>query len=304
MRPKSSHAPRPPIAPLRAPALAPAWAALVGICLGLTPSPAHATEPVAKIAGKTTVPANQGVVLLDGRQSVADPPGALKWKWKGVGPEPTFIVANDQASGRPVLLLLLDPPIGTFRFELIAIGKANDGTVTADADVIDITVGGVTPVPVPIPTPTPTPGPVPPTPGPIPPTPTPTPTPGPPTPGPTPPSPSPAPIPGDGLRVLIVYETKTLPSLPKGQISALYSATVRDYMNTHCARGPDGKTAEWRCWDADVDASGEPAIWQDAMKRPRTLLPWVIISTGRTGYEGPLPATADDLIALLKRFGG
>jgi hypothetical protein len=144
---------RPPIPPLRAPApaLAPAWAA---VCLSLSlslgagiPTVAHATEPVAKIAGKTNVPANQGVVLLDGRQSVADPPGALKWKWKGVGPEPTFIVANDQASGRPVLLLLLDPPIGTFRFELIAIGKANDGTVTADADVIDITVSASIPVP-------------------------------------------------------------------------------------------------------------------------------------------------------------
>jgi hypothetical protein len=178
----TNHRPRPlRHSPLRAPALAPAWAALVGICLGLAPSPTHATEPVAKIAGKTTVPANQGVVLLDGRQSVADPPGALKWKWKGVGPEPTFIVANDQSSGRPVLLLLLDPPIGTFRFELIAIGKANDGTVTADADVIDITVSAsIPPTPTPTPTP-PTPGPVPPTPG--------------PTPGPTPPTPTPTPVP-------------------------------------------------------------------------------------------------------------
>jgi hypothetical protein len=186
---------RPPIAPLRAPALAPAWAAVVfGLSLGLgagVPTVAHATEPVAKIAGKTTVPANQGVVLLDGRQSVADPPGALKWKWKGVGPEPTFIVANDQASGRPVLLLLLDPPIGTFRFELIAIGKANDGTVTADADVIDITVSASIPVP-PTPTPTPIPTPMPPTPGPVPPTPGPIPT---PTPGPTPPTPTPTPVP-------------------------------------------------------------------------------------------------------------
>jgi hypothetical protein len=164
--------------PLRAPALALAWAAVVfGLGLGAgTPSPAHATEPVAKIVGKTNVPAGQSVVLLDGRQSVADPPGALKWKWKGVGPEPTFIVANDQSSGRPVLLLLLDPTPGTFRFELIAIGKASDGTPTADADVIDITVGGVAPVP-------PTPGPVPPTPIPG------------PTPGPTPPTPTPTPTP-------------------------------------------------------------------------------------------------------------
>jgi hypothetical protein len=44
MRPKSSHVPRPPIAPLRPPALAPAWAAVVfGLGLGVgVPSPAHA----------------------------------------------------------------------------------------------------------------------------------------------------------------------------------------------------------------------------------------------------------------------
>jgi hypothetical protein len=280
---------------LRAPALAPAWAALVGICLGLAPSPARATEPVAKIAGKTTVPANQGVVLLDGRQSVADPPGALKWKWKGVGPEPTFIVANDQASGRPVLLLLLDPPIGTFRFELIAIGKANDGTVTADADVIDITVGGVTPVPVPIPTPTP------PTPGPIPPTPTPTP--GPPTPGPTPPSPSPAPIPAPGLHVLMVYESGELSKLPPAQLSVLYAKSIRDYLQAKCPVGPDGKTKEWRIWDQNTDASGDAPVWRDAMNRPRASVPWIIISNGTTGYEGPLPRSIDETLVLLRKYG-
>jgi hypothetical protein len=285
-------------------ARAPAWAAVcLGLSLGLgagVPTVAHATEPVAKIAGKTTVPANQGVVLLDGRQSVADPPGALKWKWKGVGPEPTFIVANDQASGRPVLLLLLDPPIGTFRFELIAIGKANDGTVTADADVIDITVGGVTPVPVP--TPTPTPGPVPPTPGPIPPTPTPTP--GPPTPGPTPPTPTPAPIPAPGLHVLMVYESGELSKLPPAQLSVLYAKSIRDYLQAKCPVGPDGKTKEWRIWDQNTDASGDAPVWRDAMKRPRTSVPWIIVSNGTSGYEGPLPASIDEALKLLKQFGG
>jgi hypothetical protein len=292
MRPKFSHVPRlrPLIAPLRAPALALAWAAVVfGLSLGsgLAPSPAHATEPVAKIVGKTTVPAGQSVVLLDGRQSVADPPGALKWKWKGVGPEPTFIVANDQSSGRPVLLLLLDPTPGTFRFELIAIGKASDGTPTADADVIDITVGGV------VPTPTPTPGPVPPTPGPTPVPPVP--------PGPTPPSP--APIPAPGLHVLMVYESGELSKLPPAQLSVLYAKSIRDYLQAKCPVGPDGKTKEWRIWDQNTDASGDAPVWRDVMNRPRASVPWIIISNGTTGYEGPLPRTIDETLVLLRKYG-
>jgi hypothetical protein len=274
MRPKSSHAPRFLIVPLRAPALAPAWAA---VCLaGLLGSLASAADLAIK--GEMNVPAYK-IVRLE--PAGADADAAVVWD---VYPEEE--VSFDD---RPDGVLAFTAPPGKYAVKLRTIkGKS---VLIARAAVF---IG--TPMPVPTPTPGPTPTPIPT------PIPTPTPTPGPPTPGPTPPSP--APIPGDGLRVLIVYETKTLPSLPKGQISALYSATVREYMNTHCAKGPDGKTAEWRCWDADVDASGEPAIWQDAMKRPRTSLPWVIISTGKAGYEGPLPATADDLIALLKRFGG
>jgi hypothetical protein len=256
---------------LRARALA--WAA---VCLaGLLGGLASAADLAIK--GEMNVPAYK-IVRLEPANADAD--AAVVWD---VYPEEE--VSFDD---RPDGVLAFTAPPGKYAVKLRTIkGKS---VLIARAAVF---IG--TPMPIPTPTPGPTPTPVP--------TPIPTPTPGPPVPpGPTPPTP--VPIPGDGLRVLIVYESKTLPSLPKGQISALYSATVREYMNTHCAKGPDGKTAEWRCWDADVDASGEPAIWQDAMKRPRTSLPWVIISTGRTGYEGPLPATADDLLALLKRFGG
>lgn len=122
-------------------------------------------------------------------------------------------------------------------------------------------------------------------------------------PGPTPP-PAPVPIPLDGLRVLILYESADLAKLPKEQVAAMNSAEVRSYLTSKCVKGADNKTSEWRIWDKDVDASAEPAHWQAALKRPRTAVPWIIISTGKQGFEGPLPTTQADLLALLKRFGG
>lgn len=172
----------------------------------------------------------------------------------------------------------------------------------------------------------------------------PNPPPGPDPPQPPPEPPSPAPIPGDGLRFLIVFETADVPKLTAAQRDALYSplsaGKVRDYVLAKCPKGPDGKTHDFRIWDKDDNPAGDAKIWQDAMARPRGLevkampdgswqvisggtvvktfarmedaqkfaqqgaLPWVIISNGKSGYEGPLPGTADEFLALLKRFGG
>lgn len=135
------------------------------------------------------------------------------------------------------------------------------------------------------------PGPTPPGPGPTPPTP------------PTPPAP-PAPIPADGFRVLVIYESAELSKLPPAQLAAFYSASVRQYLNSHCVIGRDGKTREWRMWDQDVDASNESQVWQDALKRKpsRDKLPWVIVSNGKSGYEGPMPANPDAFLDLLKKY--
>lgn len=112
-----------------------------------------------------------------------------------------------------------------------------------------------------------------------------------------------APIPAPGFRVLIVYETADLPKYSKGQLATLYGADVRNYLSSKCVKGDDGKTAEWRIWDKDVVTAGESALWQEAMRRPRGKLPTILISDGKTGYEGPLPDSIADTLALLKRFG-
>lgn len=119
---------------------------------------------------------------------------------------------------------------------------------------------------------------------------------------PVPPVPSPAPIPVDGFRVLMVYESSDLSKLPPGQLSILYGQQVRDYMTSKAAMGPDGKTKEWRILDADT--IGDSPLWQAAMKRPRASLPWVVISDGHKGFEGPLPKTEAEMMTLLKSIGG
>ncbi len=130
-----------------------------------------------------------------------------------------------------------------------------------------------------------------------------------PTPGPGPvppgPTPGPTPIPDTGFRVLMVYESAEKSKYTAGQLAALDGQAVRDYLDTHCVKGPDGKTPERRIWDKDItreQAAADSKLWADALERTRGKpLPWLVISTGKTGYEGPLP---EDALALLKKYGG
>ena len=102
--------------------------------------------------------------------------------------------------------------------------------------------------------------------------------------------------------MLIIYETADAPKLPEAQQQILFGKAPRDYLNSHC--DPDGNVKAWRIWDKDVDASNESKAWQDAMKRPRTSVPWMIVSNGTTGWEGPLPANVDAAMAIWKKYLG
>ena len=126
----------------------------------------------------------------------------------------------------------------------------------------------------------------------------------PPPPPPPPPQNPDAPIPHPGFRVLMVYESSALAKMPISQQGVLYSKTVRDYLNTKCALGPDQKSRDWRCWDKDVDTSNETKLWQEAMKRPRKSVPWIVISDGKTGTEQELPIDIETTMRLLRKYGG
>lgn len=106
----------------------------------------------------------------------------------------------------------------------------------------------------------------------------------------------PAPIPTDGLRVLIVREyDETAANMPASQQRIFTDSKVLGWLKVNAP-------GKWRIWDADGDASKAPEEFQAALKRPRGGLPWIVISNGTTGFEGPLPKTADETVALLEKY--
>ena len=135
-----------------------------------------------------------------------------------------------------------------------------------------------------------------------------TPLPIPPNPNPNPPVPPnpvppiPAPIAAPGLRVLMLYESSQLSKLPVAQSAILYDTGLRTYLDSTTPVGKDGKTHEYRIWDKDVNPAGDDQIWQDALKRPHATIPWILISNGTTGFEGPLPADPASTKALIQKY--
>lgn len=194
----------------------------------------------------------------------------------GVDPLPSAILKD----GRMFVLDTRGLAEGRYKFVAVAAGKTGE---QARADFV-VVVG----VPPPVP-PGPGPGPNPPDPKP-----------------PTPPDP--APIPAAGLSALIVYESETLSALPRPQLEILNATgpgSVREYLTTHCIKGPDGRTPECRFLDKDASTAGESKFWQDALALKRgPELPWLMVTNGKAGYSGPLPATPAATLDILKKYGG
>ncbi len=120
-------------------------------------------------------------------------------------------------------------------------------------------------------------------------------------PDPKPPDPKP-PAPVAALRVLIVYESSALNAMPKAQQAIIANQPFRDFLDSKCLPSPSGKRKEWNIWDKDVATSGAPKVWQDLMARPRTAIPWLVVSNGSVLYEGPLPGSVEATQALISKY--
>jgi hypothetical protein len=203
-------------------------------------------------------------------------------KWLGVIlPIQSLVVVALMMSASAQAPAVIVYPAGTY---IVTTSGPTTITTTATSITISWKQGpGPTPAPVP-------PAPVPPTP--LPPTPVP----------PAPPPGPPAPIPVPGLRVMIVYESDDLSKYPPAQTAVLYDQSLRVYLDSVTVVGQDGRTHEYRIWDKDVILTNEEQLWKDAMARSHPQLPWLLVSNGVTGYEGPLPAKTADTIALIKKY--
>ena len=93
-----------------------------------------------------------------------------------------------------------------------------------------------------------------------------------------------APFPADGLHVLIVYESANNRQLTADQREIMGGADTRAFL--------DGVAPKrYRIYDQNSDLQFAPKVWQDAMAVPRTSLPYLVISNGTTGFQGPLDMT-------------
>lgn len=114
----------------------------------------------------------------------------------------------------------------------------------------------------------------------------------------------PTPLGQDGLRVLIVEDVEQRTTLPASQRIIFSDPEIREYLEQHCVKDASG-APEYRILDHETNMADAPPVWRDAMQRPRKSLPWIIISAPpRGGTEGPLPASSDETLTLLRRWGG
>ena len=111
-----------------------------------------------------------------------------------------------------------------------------------------------------------------------------------------------SPIDKMGLRVLIVVESEELAEMPEPQRQILFGMRTRLWLNDNCVKSEDGQP-EWRVLDQDTEFPEQcDEVWCKALSRDRSEIPWVIISNGKTGFEGALPTNIDDFLKLVEQY--
>lgn len=104
-------------------------------------------------------------------------------------------------------------------------------------------------------------------------------------------------LPSDRLRVLVIEETASRSTLTRPQQEALFGQDIR-----RMVRDAGG---EFRLWDQDMKfgpKSPEAQWFRDALKLPRTSLPWLVVANKSNGESVPLPKTKEEILAEIEKF--
>ncbi len=136
-------------------------------------------------------------------------------------------------------------------------------------------------------------------------------------PSPNPPTPPPTPTASSNLRVLFSYDPAAQIDVPPGQQAILASPELRSYLDKHCplesgcAGGQCPLTASkapsYRFLPVNLDVSRLTPVWQQtAAAVAGKPLPWMIAvnEAGQTVIDQAWPASVEETLKLLKKFGG
>ena len=117
--------------------------------------------------------------------------------------------------------------------------------------------------------------------------------------------------PTTGMVVVIVEDETRSEPLTSGQVVAMGAKEVDEYLDAHCAKGADGKTPEAKKYHKGADVSLQSKEVQDLhakvvqkMNKSGTKDPYIGIKAGRKTAIGPVPEGKDNMLGLLKKYGG
>ena len=106
------------------------------------------------------------------------------------------------------------------------------------------------------------------------------------------------------VAVLILEETADRSLLPESQLEILSSTELRAWAVAHCDKDADGQP-QFRVIDKDADTTHMDHLWQDRIVLAKSKpLPYLAVSTGRSGAAGDLPLTVNETLKVLKKWGG
>ncbi len=116
---------------------------------------------------------------------------------------------------------------------------------------------------------------------------------------PVPPVP-PTPIPLAGFRVVMSYDKA---ALSEDQKAIVYGREVRDYLELKAVIDTDSKDKAYWIIASGSNVSGAPGWVRDVWQKHPGSTSWMVISNGKTGYDGPIPKDKAAAMAMLKQYG-
>ena len=117
--------------------------------------------------------------------------------------------------------------------------------------------------------------------------------------------------PTTGLVVVIVEDETRAEPLTSGQVVSIGAGSVREYLDSHCAKGADGQTPESKKYKKGTDVKLQSESVQklhakvvEKMDKSGSKDPHIGIQSGRKTAIGPVPEGEQNMLNLLKKYGG
>lgn len=111
------------------------------------------------------------------------------------------------------------------------------------------------------------------------------------------------------LVVVMVQDESRQDPLPSGVVIAMGAKDVQEYLDAKCAKGADGKTPEAKKYHKLTDVSSQSKAVQEVHaavvgKMDASKDPYIGIKHGRRIAVGKVPPGKDDMLNLLRKYGG